>query len=66
MWVRWIVWLVFGLYVFTGNVRFDKRYREPYRILLVVGWLYLGYWFATPEFLYGSRRFVTFDIAPRE
>jgi len=47
MWVRWIVWLVFGLYVFAGNVRFDKRYREPYRILLVVAWLYLGYWFAT-------------------
>ena len=49
MWIRWIVWVVFGLYVFTGSTRFDRRYWELYRIVLIVGWLFLGYWFATAK-----------------
>jgi hypothetical protein len=47
MWLRWVVWLVFGLAIVSGRTKFDRgRYWGPYRIALIVGWLLLGYWFA--------------------
>jgi hypothetical protein len=50
MWMRWIVWVFLGLYVFTGATRFDKRYWEFYRIALIGVWLFIGYCFATAKF----------------
>ena len=44
MWVRWILWLIFGLFVFTAESRYARgRYWEPLRIVLIVVWLYLGW-----------------------
>ena len=41
-------WIVWGLWVFTiGGTRFVRRNWELPRIVLIVGWLFLGYWFAT-------------------
>lgn len=46
-WLKWGVWVFIGVYVFTASTRFDTRYWELQRIVMVIGWAVLGIWFAT-------------------
>jgi hypothetical protein len=42
MWMLWAFYAMYGVCLFTGGTRFDKRYWEFYRIVMIGIWAFIG------------------------